>query len=620
MLRSCRGGSSYCTRERQAKDSQITLLTDSKQLLTNQKGKLEEKIVELTAEIGGLTAEIGELKLGEAKLKEGNQGLQSTILQIGNDKLAVRDFASWLISKTVTVTFEPSKTRFSVHCDVLWRNSPYLRDASLAPDAQKGNVILAEEDYRIEPFQAFLEYCYLNTYFSSKYGVDQPELIYFHAQVYALADKLQCAELKAIALKRATAWCYGVHTHPDKKDFSDMFPWVTSAIKEVYTHTTDSASGLLPQPAGNTECGSVSEPEITRDRFRLLLAKLAAVNLTGLRDFNTFVEVHHQFPDFATDMLPFVRDCSHSTSAWPDERTWRSFLVPQPPQLQKAGLVAMRRQESLNFSKIMGSKTFAVHVGEEAMQFNIHESALGSSGYFVKLMASNWIETQERKVYLTSEVDTPEAFAAFVQHCYLGDYFCDESRADCLRQHAAVYVLADRLMAFNLKTIAYAKAMKLCTSALEGGPKPDEILLAIPAAVAIIYENTYDNSTNRFPWEPEASAENPPESKENIVGESNELPESDAAEVHRIGKLGPKRKSSQVEIMKQFGLRGQQIDDFRVLLASFASMYLSELREQEEFMAVHHAFPDFARDLMLLVSAGEGMELDGGGQLKLTTG
>ena len=219
-------------------------------------------------------------------------------------------------------------------------------------------------------------------------------------------------------------------------------------------------------------------------------------------------------------------------------------------------------------------------------------------------MTSEMIEAREKTVHLQSEVDTADAFDKFVQYCYLQDYFCDEDRVDSFTQHAAVYVLAERLICPRLKNLALEKAKSICDSAYSG--KSDEVLIAVPAAVATIYENTYDNYNATL-------IETPIESNQDVVGEPSGSIDL-AAEKSEKEQRNPKEAADGDDVIASKDIAR---DGFRVLLTHFTSIYISQLREQAPFIAAHHAFPDFATDLMLSATADEGFELGQDGQLKL---
>ncbi|KAF3220078.1 hypothetical protein TWF106_006825 [Orbilia oligospora] len=201
------------------------------------------------------------------------------------------------------------------------------------------------------------------------------------------------------------------------------------------------------------------------------------------------------------------------------------------------------------------------------------------------LKPTDTVQLQRKNVLgFSSEVDSAEAFDMFVQYCYFEDYFYDESRVDSLVYHARTYLLADRLGCIGLKNLALQKANLLCYTACSSPdiPVPDELLIMIPSAVALIYENTYDVHGGKISRTIEISGTD-------AVGEPSDTVEEKKNESTTTKETIPEKDR----------------EKFRLLLARFASAYLSKLREQKAFIATHHAFPDFATDVMFLATGGD---------------
>ncbi|RVD89402.1 uncharacterized protein DFL_000413 [Arthrobotrys flagrans] len=547
--------------------------------------RLEQKVAALQLRSGELETENNDLRMKGAGLEERNKGIQSTMLQIGTDKLLVRKFVNLVMSATIPIFIGPSQTKFVIHAGAICHKSAHLEELISTKQSSNETVVLDGGEYNIEAFKMFVEYCYFGTYFGAEH--DKSELL-LHARVYALANKLKCRELKAVALRKATEWCYGDYTQPGGSRLSDMFPDMLDAINVVYTYTVDPESGFLPRTPNSPHVGG--KPGIIRDGFRLLLAKLAAMNLSALKKQKRFLKVHHQFREFNTDMLLFLTGNKGIISLFPTN---------EPP-----AFVQLRKDEISAFSRLFNNDTLAVFVGEDSKRFDVHKSAVQCSEYFRRLMTSEMIESRGKAVYLTSEVDTPDAFNKFVQYCYLQDYLCDEDRVDSFAQHAAVYALAERLVCPILKCLALEKAKGVCDAAYPG--KADEVLVVTPAVVALIYENTYDNHSAKL-------IGTPSESKEDGTSELSSSVEL-AVEKCEKGQHGMKEAAAGEIVVASKDIAR---DGFRMLLARFASVYISRLREQALFIAAHHAFPDFATDLMLLAMPDEGFQLGKDGQLKL---
>ncbi|KAF3314406.1 hypothetical protein TWF173_004748 [Orbilia oligospora] len=489
--------------------------------------------------------------------KEQTKRLRSEILRIGDDKLLVKNFAELFSSEPISIIVGPSKKSFTIHIDSLRRESTYFNEILSTKTSEDGPFVLDGGEHNIDAFEMFVEYCYFGTYFGSKY--DEPHLLLLHARVYARAGKLECLPLKAIVLKKATEWSCGDSTRPEGSLLLSIVADLIEAIRAVYTYTEDSGHGfILHRPIPNDPSGSL---ETTRDRFRLLLAKLAGMHLNALKNLGEFVIVHHKFSDSNTDMLLFVRN-----------------------------------------TVFFSTDTLGVFVGKQAKRFDVHISAVECAEFFKRLTTSAMMESRDKAVDLTSEIDTPDAFEKFVQYCYLQDYTCDKDQTHTLTQHAAVYVLADRL-----KKLAHEKARMVCEHA--HAEKPDELLLAIPAAVTLVYENTYDSHNTKL-LEPLSN------SQQDATNEASSSTKGTTA------TEGPPKEKNDAQtaasnVKSAPALETTNRDSFRVLLSQFASFYISQLRTQEPFNSAHHRFPDFATDLMSLATAGKKFELGSDGQLKL---
>ncbi|KAF3176800.1 hypothetical protein TWF751_003123 [Orbilia oligospora] len=465
----------------------------------------------------------------------------------------------------ISIIVGPSKKSFTIHIDPLRRESTYFNGILSTKTSEDGPFVLDGGEHNINAFEMFVEYCYFGTYFGSKY--DEPHLLLLHARVYALAEKIKCLPLKAITLKKATEWSYGDSTRPEGSLLLSIIADLAEAIRVVYTYTEDSGHGcILHRPVLNDPSGS---PE----------------------NHGEFIKVHHDFADFNTDMLLFVRNAVEE----PKFSTSESKNALTDGQNES---IQLRKNDVSAFNRFFNTDTLGVFVGKQAKRFDVHISAVECAEFFKRLMTSAMIESRDKAVDSTSEIDTPDAFEKFVQYCYLQDYTCDKDQADTLTQHAAVYVLADRLICPGLKKLAHEKARMICKHAHAG--KPDEVLLAIPTAVTLVYENTYDNHNTKL-LEPLSNSEQ--DAKNEAATEGPPKEKNDAQKAADV-KSAP-------------ALETTNRDSFRVLLSQFASFYISQLRTQEPFNSAHHRFPDFATDLMSLATAGKRFQLGSDGEFKL---
>ncbi|KAK6523108.1 hypothetical protein TWF694_006006 [Orbilia ellipsospora] len=546
--------------------------------------KLEEEQKNLKTEINDLKTEIGELKIKNYRLKR-------ACLRSGTQALIVREFPSLFGSDTFAVIIGREHKKFILHTETVCAVSPFFKKIISTTvntsGVSKDDVCLDGEVDNVDAFEMFLQYCYLNTYFDGKHGEMHGLLL--HTRVYVLAEKLKCTPLKKLALQKAKDYCLGSNMKTGGNLFSDVFPIVLDAIALVYTYTVDINSG--PLLSSTKEVSSDDEAEAKRDGFRLLLAQIVATNLEDMRRESRFVDLHHKFPDFSTDVLLFVN------SRVKDEKESNLSSTIRSGQEQSA--INLQKKDILALSNFIGTDTFAVYVGEDAKRFNVHTAAIQCSEYFRGLVASEMKEAHEKIVHLNSEVDNADAFDAFAQFCYFRDYIYSDDRSDTLAHHARVYSMADRLSCNELKELALQKASVLCSTTIVS--KLDEFLIAVPAAVATIYENSYDAWAGKIP-------ETAIEDQEDAKGEPstmNKIPIWGTA-LGKINELTSTTENTENPIL----LAPRERDEFRLLLARFASLHLSKLRKNETFVATHHAFPDFATDVMFLVKSGDEMELD----------
>ncbi|KAF3937735.1 hypothetical protein ABW19_dt0203295 [Dactylella cylindrospora] len=172
-------------------------------------------------------------------------------------------------------------------------------------------------------FEMFLHFCYLGDYFSNEQ--EKSDLLLVNAQVYVFADRIQCTDLKTVALRKATRICKAT----EKDALQEIFVVLPDTITLVYSFTVDNESGNLPAPSEPisklnlndsiadatadsesipTETEVVEVSPVYRDGFRMLLAMFSAAHLDLLRKQQPFVQAHHAMPDFSTDMMLFVSE------------------------------------------------------------------------------------------------------------------------------------------------------------------------------------------------------------------------------------------------------------------------------------------------------------------------
>ncbi|KAK6495142.1 hypothetical protein TWF481_003170 [Arthrobotrys musiformis] len=166
-------------------------------------------------------------------------------------------------------------------------------------EAQERLLVLDDEVDDTHAFEMFIQYCYLKSYiFDESVYLDS---LYIHAKVYVLAERLGCTDLKNLALKRATEFCF--KSLNDSARTSEMLRNLGQTITTVYNHTYDANAGKTPLTEKRVD--GKSEETVKRDGFRMLLASFAAPHLLDLRKDEIFLEANNDCPSFAADLLLF---------------------------------------------------------------------------------------------------------------------------------------------------------------------------------------------------------------------------------------------------------------------------------------------------------------------------
>ncbi|EPS39517.1 hypothetical protein H072_6737 [Dactylellina haptotyla CBS 200.50] len=560
--------------------------------LSERRYQLESEQRDLEREIDALKSLCDEMELENALLDEKignlntkNKELESFELQANVDKLVARGFAGRFRSDSVVILVGPNQQRFTCNAEPLRTVSLHFKEILLQDTTKEAlePVILADETaYDVRAFGMFIEYCYFGCYFDDEDGETRGLAV--HAQVYSLAEKLKCDGLKKLALKKATSWCYEYGLRADSENSNALFPQILDAISLIYTYTDDPHTGAFPTPMASSQ-------NMNRDGFRLLLAHLAATHLAKLRSHKGFLETHHTFPEFGTDVLLFLKEGpKKSLTDWPWESTI-SESTGAPADTLELESLSIQKNTILTLNSLVKMETLMVVVNG-GVRFNIHTAAIECSGYFQRLLTSEMKEAREKMVVMDSEVDNPEAFEMFSQYCYFGDYLSEANGVAAIVLHAKVYTLAEKLDCLPLKDMAFRKATQLVDAA--HSEKAKEISSILSQSVSIIYEHTYDSRYEKL----------------------FKLPD-DNKEVKIKNPPGFRRKRKNIIDTSQIIYVDMRREKFRFLLASFASAHVGTLRKHADFASVYHCYPDFATDVMMLAVRGEDIKVNPDGQLKM---
>ncbi|KAK6501428.1 hypothetical protein TWF481_009266 [Arthrobotrys musiformis] len=205
-------------------------------------------------------------------------------------------------SEILTVSVGEHKRKYRVHLDA-FRNASAWFERETLPKAKDSPQIVALSGKLddIEAFEMFIQFTYIKNYIvPTKKVLDQ---LFVHAKVYVLAERLGCPDLKALALKRATKYCLASFETVSR--YNGVLCSLPRAISTIYSCTSDPNSGKFPGQQGNDANGN-PQGYVTRDGFRMLLAKISSCYLGELKKQHEFLQVHTNCSDFSTDLLLFL--------------------------------------------------------------------------------------------------------------------------------------------------------------------------------------------------------------------------------------------------------------------------------------------------------------------------
>ncbi|KAK6543654.1 hypothetical protein TWF694_000394 [Orbilia ellipsospora] len=265
--------------------------------------------------------------------------------------------------------------------------------------------------------------------------------------------------------------------------------------------------------------------------------------------------------------------------------TWAhecNVKLPEPKNKPVEGIGRFLKEKSDTIMRFCESEVFEIQVGKKT--YYAHKEAIGSASAVLKRQVNSEMkEGTSKTIKLEDFADDPLAFGLFLQYSYFGGYGYDEDlKEDALVVHASVYVLSEKIEALGLKEVAFKKATALCASSKDPS-RPEFGLVkvlqfALPEAVGIIYNGTYDSNTGKAP-----------------------------SYFYEFG-------SSTETTVKTLGVAR---DGFRMLLAKFAAVYIGELRKNESFMAVLETYPAFASDVLLFTGTESKITTDSNGNLAI---
>ncbi|KAF3937691.1 hypothetical protein ABW19_dt0201844 [Dactylella cylindrospora] len=206
----------------------------------------------------------------------------------------------------ITLKIGDEKTYY-VHKEALTSASAVLKKQldSEMKEATSKEIVIKDSPGGGFAFNAFLQFCYFGGYGYDEQGKEDALLV--HANVYALAERMEALKLKSLALRKATRLCSSASDKSTglRKVLQFVLP---DTIPVIYGNTYDINTGKLPYSLkeSGAKKGSVSVPVITRDGFRVLLARFAGLYIEDLRKNESFLSVIEEYPAFAVDLILFT--------------------------------------------------------------------------------------------------------------------------------------------------------------------------------------------------------------------------------------------------------------------------------------------------------------------------
>ncbi|KAJ6263091.1 hypothetical protein Dda_1650 [Drechslerella dactyloides] len=233
-------------------------------------------------------------------------------------------FVKLLESDMITIKAGEEKTYF-VHEEPLSRTSAVLKRQvnSQMIEGLTRTITLTDVTDNGLAISLFLQFCYFNSY---EYNEGNRDFL-VHASVYVLAEKLEALALKKFALKHALQICVEVGGGIVAQDMDSFFATVPEVVAMIYEGTYDKNTGRMPtkapevaeeEPHEKDAKEDVSETTtVTRDGFRILLAKFAAAHLEELRVNREFMQALEEHPSFSADLVLFA-SCGREISIGDD--------------------------------------------------------------------------------------------------------------------------------------------------------------------------------------------------------------------------------------------------------------------------------------------------------------
>ncbi|KAF8535971.1 hypothetical protein BDD12DRAFT_808168 [Trichophaea hybrida] len=247
------------------------------------------------------------------------------------------------------------------------------------------------------------------------------------------------------------------------------------------------------------------------------------------------------------------------------------------------------------------STLFTVYVGTDKSPYYLHRDLLTRRcSYFKSLHAFGGTETSSNSAHLDTAVDTVQAFDMFVEFIYQDTYTAPEYLTNPWKAlvHGEVYVLAERLMMADLKSLSLRYMAQTLANAY--GTKTSELYYSRGRAwrnettpvmdtggILQLLHTVYSHTSKQ-----DSPDDVPDQSKmkeKDSVGESSGVEETSDEKSRGSSSTG-----STAQLLPK--------DPMRHLLARYCASNLTALRGMPEFMQLFRTQGEFAEDLIMEVA------------------
>lgn len=261
------------------------------------------------------------------------------------------------------------------------------------------------------------------------------------------------------------------------------------------------------------------------------------------------------------------------------------------------------------------------------MEYKVHRDLLTSkSDYFCGLFNTPCKEAKTNRVDMTSETDTKDAHISFAAYVYRGEYCppSDYGTEERCRLHAQVYVLAERLVATDLKSRALLEMEKdlehndmadwklditllvwIVDSVYSSTPSPHSVSAGTASSVGI---DTPRTESTDLPWrcESHTSKGDNDSTLAEALEKLHSISNTDDRDIKPApwykfskGNDGCKTQQDTPAAADDCNIRGtHNMDGMRALLVRYMRKHMKELQQDRQFRDLLRVQTDVAIDVV----------------------